>query len=90
METPVPPLSPQHSVLSPKIPWKRISVITFWLWGFPPVGLWMLWKDTTLDRAMKFRIVTYSILIPVLLGIAFMLYEYDSAQKAIQAAGGGY
>ena len=50
----------------------------------------MLWRDQTLSRSMKFRVITYAVLIPVLLSIAFMLYEFDSAQKAIQAGGGGF
>ena len=72
------------------IPWGRISKITFWLWGFPPVGLWMLWRDTTLTRSMKFRIVAYAVLILVVLSVSFTIYEFGAAEKAIKAAGGGY
>ena len=86
---PVPQLSPQHSVLS-TVPWKRISKLLFWLWGFPPAGLWMLWRDQTLNRSMKWRVLIYAVVIPALLSIAFMLYEFDAAEKAIQAGGGGF
>ena len=48
----------------------------------------MLWRDRTLRRSMKFRVITYAVLIPVLLSIAFMLYEFDATEKAIQAGGG--
>ena len=74
----------------PPIPWKRISKLMCWLWGFPPVGLWMLWRDTAPSRTMKIRLVTYAVVIPVLLSIAFMLYEFGAAEKAIQAGGGGF
>jgi hypothetical protein len=78
------------AVSKPPIPWKKISKITFWLWGFPPAGLYMLWKDTTLDRSMKVRILIYAILIPVLLSVLWIVYEFEAAEKAITAAGGGY
>ncbi len=62
----------------------------FWLWGFPPVGLWMLWKDKTLSRPIKIRILVYAVVIPLLLSVLWMLYEFEAAEKAIRAAGGGF
>jgi len=75
---------------SQPIPWKKIFSIVFWLWGFPPVGLWMLWRDESMSRSTKGRVLIYSFAIPVCLAVLFMLREYDAAEKAIQAAGGGY
>ena len=50
----------------------------------------MLWRDPTLSRAVKIRILIYAILIPVLLSIVFTVWEIDRAEKAIRAAGGGF
>lgn len=50
----------------------------------------MLWRDTTLTRSMKFRIVAYAVLILVVLSVSFTIYEFGAAEKAIKAAGGGY
>jgi hypothetical protein len=83
------PLSTQHSGLS-TVPWKRISKVMAWLLGFPPVGLWMLWRDQILSRSIKIRIVVYAVLIVILLSILFTLYEFGAAEKAIRAGGGGY
>ena len=50
----------------------------------------MLWRDQTLSRAIKARILIYALLIPVLMGIAFTIFEFDATEKAIRAAGGGF
>jgi hypothetical protein len=62
----------------------------FWLWGFPPVGIWMLYRDTTMSRFLKIRIMVYAIAIPVLLSIVWMIFEFDQAEKIIRASGGGF
>jgi hypothetical protein len=72
------------------IPWKRISKVVCWLWGFPPVGIWMLWRDPVLSRSVKIRIVAYTLLSLFVFSISFSIYEFDVAEKAIRAAGGGY
>jgi RsiW-degrading membrane proteinase PrsW (M82 family) len=70
------------------VPWKTITTLLFWLWMLPPLGLWLLWRDQTLGRSTKIRLLSYAFLIPVLLYFAFMLYQFDQAEKAIRAAGG--
>ena len=50
----------------------------------------MLWRDQILSRSMKLRLITYAVAIPVVLSIAFFFYEFNAAESAIKAAGGGY
>jgi hypothetical protein len=49
----------------------------------------MLWRDKTMSRSMKFRVLFYALVIPVILSIVFMLYEFSAVDKAILAGGGG-
>jgi hypothetical protein len=48
-------------------PWKRIARLTMWLWILPPVGIWKLWKDTSLSASDKWRIFIYLFIMPILL-----------------------
>lgn len=72
------------------VPWKRILHITAWIWGFAPMGLWMLWKEPSFSRSLKIRIAVYAMGTLVLLTVLFTMYELHSLQKALQAAGGDY
>jgi hypothetical protein len=71
-------------------PWKRVTYLELWLCFFPPVGLILLWRDDTLTRGAKIRMLVYTYLIPFLIYFAISLYLIDSTQKAIQAGGGGF
>ena len=77
-------------MMTPPPHWRRIASIEWWLFLFPPWGLYLLWKDTALSRATKWRMAIYSLLLVVLIPIAMMLYTLSVGQKMIQAAGGGY
>jgi hypothetical protein len=83
-------LHPPSPTLPPKPKWRRVMWLEFWLCFLPPVGLWMLWRDRTFDRSAKLRIITYTLLVPVVLYLAASLYLFDATEKAIRAAGGGY
>jgi hypothetical protein len=50
----------------------------------------MLWRDKTLSRSIKFRIVAYGIFGLIVLSVGFTIFEFGAAEKAIRAAGGGY
>ena len=84
-----PQLSPQHSVLSP-VNWRRIAWLEFWLCFFPPLGIWMLWRDKTLSRSAKGRMVVYTFLVPTLVYLVIVAFLFHATDVAIQAAGGGY
>jgi hypothetical protein len=49
----------------------------------------MLWKEPGIPRSTKSRIAVYTYLIPLLIYAALTLFIFNSAQKAIEAAGGG-
>ena len=70
------------------VKWRRIAWLEFWLCLLPPVGLWMLWRDTTLSRSAKGRMVLYTILVPTLVYLALSLYLFHLTERAIQAGGG--
>jgi hypothetical protein len=70
--------------------WRRIAQLQFWLLVFPPVGWWKLWQDTSFSRTAKLRILFYTYLIPMLAYVAFLVFVFNTAQKAIEAAGGGF
>jgi RsiW-degrading membrane proteinase PrsW (M82 family) len=68
--------------------WKRIGKIIFWLFTFPPVGLWMLWKDRTLPRSVKQRILIYGFFGMIALSLLWICVEFHSVEKALNSAGG--
>ena len=68
--------------------WRRIGSIVFWLFLFPPWGLYLLWRDAELSRATKWRVVIYSFLLLVLIPVTMMLFTLSAGQKMIDAAGG--
>jgi hypothetical protein len=53
---------------------KRIFWIEFWLWIFPPWGIWLLYKDKQLTRSAKIRLLIYSFLIPIAVVFALSIY----------------
>jgi hypothetical protein len=71
------------------VDWRRISKILFWIFAIPPVGLWMLWQDPVLPRALKLRILFYGVFGMVAFAVLFSMYEIHSVQKALNAAGVG-
>jgi hypothetical protein len=70
--------------------WKLIFWLQFWLVFIPPVGWWMVWKEPSLSSIAKGRLVCYTYLIPFVVYFALTLFVFNSAQHAIDAAGGGY
>jgi hypothetical protein len=70
-----------------KLPWRRIFWIQLWLTTLPPLGMWMLWKDTQIPPAVKPRVLVYTYLIPILVYVAMAVFVFNSAQKAIEAGG---
>ena len=75
---------------SPAPTWGRVVWLEFLICILPPLGLWLLWKDPAFSRKAKIRMVTYTLLLPLLLYIAATLYLFDATERAITAAGGGY
>lgn len=73
-----------------RLQWRCVFSIVFWLFLFPPWGLYLLWKEPTLDRATKWRVAIYSLFVLVAVPFALMLYTFHVGEKMIQAAGGGY
>jgi hypothetical protein len=70
--------------------WRRIAWLQLWLIFLPPLGLWMVWKEPSLSRTAKGRLIFYTYLIPFLVYVALTVYVFNSAERAIQAAGGSY
>ena len=87
LPTPLP--TPQHAVPKP-IPWRRVAWLEFWMCFIPPVGLWMLWRDTSLTRSAKLRLLTYTFLVPIVIYLAASIYLFHATEVAIQAGGGGF
>jgi hypothetical protein len=75
---------------SKKLTWKRVIWLEFWMCFLPPVGLWMLWRDQTLNRSAKLRMVTYTFLVPLALYLAASIYLFNATEHAIKAAGGEF
>jgi hypothetical protein len=70
--------------------WKRVVWLEMWMFLFPPAGLWMLWRETSLTRSTKQRMVIYTLLLPSVAYIAVLLYVYNLSEHALQAAGAGF
>ena len=66
-------------------PMKRVFWIEFWLWVFPPWGLWLLYKDTTFTRSAKIRLLMYSFLIPLMVVFALSLYLLHHTQVLLDS-----
>jgi hypothetical protein len=50
----------------------------------------MLWRDKTLNRSAKARLLVYTFLVPLIVYLAITIYLFHATDVAIQAGGGGY
>jgi len=57
--------------------WKRMGELAGWLFLFPPVGLWKLWKDPNLSKDAKWRVLLYLFIIPLLAYLAVGLWSVN-------------
>lgn len=63
--------------------WRRIGKIVGWLFLFPPMGAWKLWKDETLSQSAKWRILIYLFVVPMLAYAAISLWMANSALERL-------
>jgi len=53
--------------------WKKIIRIVLAFWVLPPWGLWLLYRDREMTTPLKWRILIYTLLIPILALLAYTL-----------------
>jgi hypothetical protein len=71
----------------PATDWRRVGRVVLWLFIFPPIGLWLLFRDPTLSRPTKLRILVYSV-IGIIVGFTlFALAEIHLLKRALAGSG---